>query len=45
MSEVLHVQELIAFPQDHVSCVAQLILLTHIAHVKQLLIVEEEERA
>ena len=42
-SKVLSVQQFVTVSKNNVACIADLVLLPHVAHVKQLLIVESEQ--
>ena len=42
-SEVFPVEELVASAEDDVAGVAELILLSHVAHVEEFLVVQDEQ--
>ena len=44
-SKVFSVKELVALSQDNISGIAKFVLFTHIAHIKELFIVLDEERS
>ena len=43
LSEVFSVEELVALSEDDVSGIAKFVLLAHIAHVEELLVVEDKQ--
>jgi len=44
-SEILSVQELVAAAENDVAGVTQLVLLTNVAHIEELLVMQDEEGA
>lgn len=42
-SEVFPIEECVALAEDNIACVAELVLLAHVAHIEKFLVVQDKE--